>query len=173
MQGFSERELLNLDLLDAREKREAFEQSLVKKSGMTLMTLRGNYPEQNKNLDVVSIVVDALREEVHRKFIIEKEYHWETKEGRIYFFLLEKDGRAAKRSAVDIEETHPLGRLVDLDVRDGYRMYSRKDLQLPERRCYLCDDKAVYCVRSQKHEIQEVIHHFEKLVKEYKEQETI
>ncbi|WP_313126029.1 citrate lyase holo-[acyl-carrier protein] synthase [Proteiniclasticum ruminis] len=156
-----------MELLEAREKRDAFEQDLLEKNGQVLLTLRGNYPGENKDAPSVSYVVETLRKEVLKTFRVTEEYTEQSKEGLLYFFLLQEEGGEAKRKAVLLEETHPLGRLADLDVRDRGRIYSRRDLGFPDRSCYLCGEKAVYCVRSQKHIMEEVILYFEKQVKEY------
>ncbi len=156
-----------MELLEAREERDALERSFLKETGKVLLTLRGNYPGEDKNVPAVSFVVETLRRKVLQSFRVEEEITHLSKEGRIYFFLLLEEGEKAKRKAVQLEETHPLGRLADLDVRDGEKIYSRRDLSLPDRRCYLCGEKAVYCVRSKKHAIEEVILYFEKQVKEY------
>ncbi|SFN78238.1 citrate lyase holo-[acyl-carrier protein] synthase [Proteiniclasticum ruminis] len=156
-----------MELLEAREERDAFERNLLKKTGKVLLTLRGNYPGENKNVPAVSYMVETLRKEVLKAFSVVEERTYESKEGLLYFFLLLEEGEEAKRKAVLLEETHPLGRLADLDVRDKERIYSRRDLGFPDRSCYLCGEKAVYCVRSKKHVMEEVILYFEKQVKEY------
>ncbi|WP_331836090.1 citrate lyase holo-[acyl-carrier protein] synthase [Erysipelothrix piscisicarius] len=60
---------------------------------------------------------------------------------------------SVKESMVMIEDTHPLGRLFDLDV-DGK---SRKDLGLQPRKCLICDDDAHACSRSRKHTLETVV----------------
>jgi len=157
-----------LDILQLREKRDAFERSLIVRSGRTLLTLRGNYPGENKDHPLVTFVVETLREEVRQRFHVEEEYHSQTKEGLFFYFLLLEEGEKAKRKAVALEENHPLGRLADVDVRDGEKIYSRKGLGLPERTCYLWLEKAVLCVRSQKHPLKEVLDYFENQVRAYR-----
>ncbi|RAI42400.1 citrate lyase holo-[acyl-carrier protein] synthase [Rhodoplanes roseus] len=62
------------------------------------------------------------------------------------------EAQALKQALVTLEETHPLGRLWDLDVAapDG-RAVSRRDLGLPPRRCLVCDAPAHACARSRAH----------------------
>jgi holo-ACP synthase CitX len=58
----------------------------------------------------------------------------------------------AKGAAVDIEATHPAGRLLDFDVyRDG-RQIDRATVGLPPRGCLVCDLPAVECIRLKRHE---------------------
>jgi holo-ACP synthase len=57
-----------------------------------------------------------------------------------------------KRTAMALEDQHPLGRLWDLDVigLDG-RSLSRQQLDAPVRRCLVCDQTAHACARSGHH----------------------
>lgn len=59
-----------------------------------------------------------------------------------------------KRAAVRLEETHPLGRLFDLDVldRDGLAL-SREAVGAAPRRCLLCGGDAKACGRSRAHSV--------------------
>ena len=59
-----------------------------------------------------------------------------------------------KRLAVDIEESHPLGRLFDIDVfGDHPTAVGREALGLAPRRCLVCDRPAHECVRSKRHSL--------------------
>mgnify|MGYP000665835370 CR=1 FL=1 len=53
----------------------------------------------------------------------------------------------AKRIAVNIEDTHPLGRLFDIDIinADGVPV-SRDAIGEKPRRCPVCDHEARYCM---------------------------
>ena len=62
-----------------------------------------------------------------------------------------------KRICCEIEETHPLGRLFDLDVigLDGVPL-SRTQLCFPKRRCLVCGGDAASCVSRQLHPLSDV-----------------
>lgn len=65
--------------------------------------------------------------------------------------------RDAKRRCVALEEETPGGRLVDLDVFDAAgTQLSRQSLGLPPRRCLVCAEAAVDCMRLQRHAAAEV-----------------
>nr|WP_321526162.1 citrate lyase holo-[acyl-carrier protein] synthase [uncultured Cohaesibacter sp.] len=72
-------------------------------------------------------------------------------------FAVDVGGQDLKRAMVALEETHPLGRLWDLDVHgsDG-RSISRRDLGLAPRRCLVCEQPAHACARSRRHGLEEV-----------------
>jgi len=65
---------------------------------------------------------------------------------------VETGALALKRAVSTLEDTHPLGRLWDLDVIDPAEgSISRKALNLPPRRCLLCEAEAHACARSRAH----------------------
>ena len=63
----------------------------------------------------------------------------------------------AKRVAVAIEDTHPLGRLFDIDVIDKQGIpVSRDRVGGQPRRCLVCDHEARYCMRMRWHTQEEI-----------------
>ena len=63
----------------------------------------------------------------------------------------------AKRIAVQIEDTHPLGRLFDIDIidKDGVPV-SRDRVGSRPRRCLVCDREARFCMRMRWHTQEEI-----------------
>jgi triphosphoribosyl-dephospho-CoA synthase len=76
------------------------------------------------------------------------------------YLLATVEGEAAdvKRGAVQLEESLPFGRLLDIDVfgPDG-RQVDRNMLGLPSRRCFLCTSPAVECIRARRHSPEDVL----------------
>jgi holo-ACP synthase len=72
-------------------------------------------------------------------------------------WVVDADALAVKRALVALEDRHPLGRLWDADViaPDG-RGLSRQQLDLPARRCLICDQPAHACARSGAHALAEL-----------------
>lgn len=74
----------------------------------------------------------------------------------------------AKKLCCDIEDTHPLGRLMDIDVivdsstspgmteELSVRPLGRADIGRPERRCLLCGKPARECMRAHAHTQEEI-----------------
>lgn len=63
----------------------------------------------------------------------------------------------AKRVTVEIEDTHPLGRLFDIDVIDKQGIpVSRDRVGGQPRRCLVCDHEARYCMRMRWHTQEEI-----------------
>lgn len=76
----------------------------------------------------------------------------------------------AKRIAVNIEDTHPLGRLFDIDIinADGVPV-SRDAIGEKPRRCLVCDHEARYCMRMRWHTQEEIWAKINEMVDSYVE----
>ncbi len=73
-------------------------------------------------------------------------------------YAVEADAGDLKRALIDLETTHPMGRLWDLDVTDPrLGALSRRALGLPVRRCIVCDQPAHACARSRAHPLPELL----------------
>ncbi len=70
-----------------------------------------------------------------------------------------------KKIMIDIESSHALGRLMDLDVigRDG-NIISRQGQHMPRRQCLVCDEDAVLCARSRRHSLAQLLAHIDAMV---------
>ena len=74
----------------------------------------------------------------------------------------------AKRVAVDIEDTHPLGRLFDIDVIDAQGIpVSRDRVGGQPRRCLVCDHEARYCMRMRWHTQEEIWARIKQMTDDY------
>ena len=74
----------------------------------------------------------------------------------------------AKRIAVQIEDSHPLGRLFDIDIidKDGVPV-SRDRVGSSPRRCLVCNREARYCMRMRWHTQEEIWERINAMVDEY------
>lgn len=74
------------------------------------------------------------------------------------FFLLSMSPEQAKTLTTSIEESHPIGRLFDMDVLgpDGVSI-SRSALGLPPRTCLICGENAKACARSRNHTLEVIL----------------
>lgn len=78
--------------------------------------------------------------------------------GEVMLYALSCPGAAyIKKMTVSLEDTHPLGRLFDIDVYwpDG-KAFGRRELGLPERKCLLCSREAKACGRNRTHSVEEL-----------------
>jgi len=139
-------------ILEAREKRFNLQRELVNKYQLPLVVLRINYPG-NKNNFIVKTIYNLI--DLNLVYVYKTEI--EDAEGIVLIGIVDKDAVELKKEMISIEEQHPLGRLLDIDVYDNFfKQISRSDLGFENRKCLLCDDVAHYCIRSKKHTLKEV-----------------
>lgn len=174
------------ELLASRDARHATQQKLLAEhSGKTLVCLTvvmpGSVKRNQQSLTAAHAAVEAMRKAFAVKenkglFPLETP---ETPENLVPLenpeppapTLLELDLETgyeaylitplplleAKRIAVTIEDTHPLGRLFDIDVinTDGIPV-ARNDIGEKPRRCLVCEHEARYCMRMRWHTQEEI-----------------
>ncbi len=145
--------------LEDRENRVELQNSLIGRFNLPLLTVRANYPGENKWESIPIEITEVVTKEMELLFnssIVHKEV-LKNLEGKIYLFLIDKPAYEIKKLTIHFEENHILGRCVDLDVYDtNYKGLSRSDFNLPKRKCLICDDLAFICGRSMKHSHQEI-----------------
>ena len=103
----------------------------------------------------------AFREEVRElsdrlsRFSVLKTEVYEKNTGDCAFFLLKSQAIQVKKFLVSIEESHPLGRLFNLDVcgPDGISV-KRHDLGLLPRTCLVCGEAAHVCAEKKSHSME-------------------
>lgn len=98
-----------------------------------------------------------------------KEFHpFIAPTGAETLFTCKGDAKAFKMLTCKLEEAHPLGRLMDIDVFDEEGvLLSRSDFGLKKRRCLVCDEEAFLCARAQKHSYTELNTHIKTLVHQH------
>lgn len=166
------------EFLYDRELRVKYQKNLMKQyENQTLVTVRINYPGIEKSNYVTDDIVNIIYEEIntyYKKYIVYDE-KYENKEGIIGHFLFNIDFITVKRAMIEIEESHILGRCVDIDVytyKDGEVIgISRSDLYKKPRKCFICDLEAKICSRAQSHTLEEIKKYFEEMYKLYKKKE--
>ena len=158
-----------IDVLDAREDRAFLQEKLINKFNLPLLVVRVNYPGVEKNNKLTRYISETIYKEIIDNYIfaidkIKNINKIDSYEGLIFLLSIDLDPIEIKKTTIGIELTHPLGRLVDLDVIDlTNHTISRKELSFPPRTCFICDDLAHSCVRSRKHSLEEIIEYIEKL----------
>lgn len=148
------------DILQAREERVQLQAELQKIYRRPLLTHRVNTPGENKDTPVsrgiFNAVEAALQEHFGGRIIAEKMLL--SAEGPVMIRVMDETPEALKAEATTLENTHPLGRFVDLDVYglDGVSL-SRSALGVGPRSCYVCSEPAHGCARSRRHPVSELL----------------
>lgn len=158
-----------MDILDARENRAHLQEELIKKFNLPLLVIRANYPGIDKNNETSRYIIDTIYNVILSKISPENIKKINSFEGSIYLLSVDSSPIKLKKIAVDIEHSHPLGRLVDIDVLDSNNhTLSRTELGYPPRGCFICSDQAHSCVRSRKHSLEEILEYIENKVLNHK-----
>ena len=156
-------------LLKARDDRYARQLALTREwPDRTLVCLTvvlpGPVKRDDRSLKVaeaaVAAVQEMLRPEVHELYDLETGY-----EG---YFLVDGDLLEVKRACCRIEDTHPYGRLMDLDVLervgDTVVPVGRDRVGEEPRRCLLCDRPARECMRAHAHPYGDIFRAIDKIL---------
>lgn len=159
------------DMLKARDKRQAYQRLLLERNPeATLIIFTVVAPGKEKHNRNTAIIAEAgckaLREMLHVDILF-----WEEKDlptGFELWILTGLTPSRAKHKTVFVEETHPLGRLMDIDVIGAnLKPVSRTELNLPSRRCLICDNDARVCMRIGSHTYGELLQTISERVEQY------
>ena len=156
-------------LLQSRDARAARQAALLKEFPLrTLLCLTVIMPGPEKRSPRSLCIAQAAVSAVRDAFSPEYEELRDLETGYEGFFVIscapglqgaagEAPFLAVKRVAAALEDTHPLGRLFDLDVITPDGPVSRSAIGAPERRCLICDRAARLCMREHRHSYQELL----------------
>lgn len=71
------------------------------------------------------------------------------------FFIIDAPSKKVKKETAQLEDTHPLGRLWDMDIISPLEgSLSRRSILVPPRQCLVCDQVAHACARSRTHTLE-------------------
>ena len=175
------------ELLASRDARHAMQQTLLAEhSGKTLVCLTvvmpGSVKRNHQSLVVAHAAIEAMRQafgiepansqtelsanEAETTTLIERD----LATGYEAYLITPLPLIEAKRRAVQIEDSHPLGRLFDIDIisPDGVPM-SREAIGSAPRRCLVCDHEARYCMRMRWHTQAEIWARIDEMVSKYED----
>ena len=152
------------EMLESREERAAMQQELLHAHSQSsllcaTMNIPGPVKTSVKLEDIFKTITEAIEQEL-TGISPNANLYWEKNTGLEYYLLLPLDPKELKSRMVQIEEGHPYGRLLDLDVlwQDGEKIksISRQELGFAPRRCFICEKDAKECGRSRTHSIVEM-----------------
>ena len=162
------------ELLHSRDERAAMQQSFLKEHPEgTLLCLTVQLPGEVKR-SAESLVVAEAAVEAIREMFPERSFELlrDLETGFEGYFVVPLEPMDAKRAAIGIEDEHPLGRLMDIDVivaspasddghvdgaAQGVHPIPRSAVGAPERRCLICSRPARYCMRARSHSPEELL----------------
>lgn len=164
-------------MLDAREQRALTQRQLLTANPKaTLLSATMNIPGPVKISPMLRDVFEEVLDAVHNHPTLRgvqsiSKLYREKATGPEYYLLLDLPAKELKTAMIEVEESHHWGRLLDLDVLycdveqdqnqpDSTTLQihdtSRSELNLPSRRCLICEEDAKVCGRSRKHSIEDM-----------------
>lgn len=157
-------------ILLAKEDRQAFQRRLLATFGYPLICLTVNYPGPIKsNFYTKIIFAEGLKSIVNDVNLHFKAVNLRFS-GEEGYFVAEGNAQKLKRILSATEETHPLGRFMDIDVFDDKgEQISRESIGLPPRKCLLCEKTARECYILRNHSSNDLKAFIDGKVEEYLE----
>jgi holo-ACP synthase len=162
-----------MEILESRELRAKKQIELLTRYPYTLISFTLNTPGPIKSSGLYTNIHKAGIQHL-MKVLQEMDVnivHMETIEkntGREGFISVDLDPYQAKKIAAEIEDTHDLGRIFDIDVFDQlHNQLNREAIQLMPRKCLLCDEEALVCMKMKNHTYEELIEKVEEIGNSY------
>jgi holo-ACP synthase CitX len=129
----------------------------------TVVSLKANMPGNDKNSYLSYLLINAFSFLISKFKCEEYSYNYNN-DGPFVLFLFKEDiSKDIKLKCIEIEETHSLGRFVDIDVYNTQGSSARNK----KRKCLICNDIAFNCMKINKHSSHEIIDIIEKETKDY------
>lgn len=164
------------EILTARDERAARQRAFLASDGGTprpLVSVTLNIPGERKAHPLAERAFGIARAALlgrlaRRGMPVEVLFESTAKTGFEGLYAVDGDATAVKALAVAVEETHPIGRLFDIDVLDGSGGILRgADTGRTERACIVCGKPVWACARSRAHSPEELALRTAEMLRDY------
>ena len=147
-------------LLESRDKRAEFQTILLNGYRTPLVSFTVNMPgkmkKNHRSEAVFNAGVESIRETLAGHIVYYKLLDNLT--GPEGYFAVDMEVGELKAAMCRIEDSHPLGRLMDIDVLSAPGQHvSRTTLGQQPRKCLVCGGMAAACTRSRAHPVEQLI----------------
>lgn len=155
-------------LLESRDARARHQQDLLGKNpGGSLVCLTVQLPGPEKRNSISLAIADAGLKALRDAFPGCKPEVRDLETGFEAYLSLAMPAAELKRICCGIEDRHPLGRLMDIDVICPDGPLSREAIGLEPRKCLLCGNEARLCMRMHSHTREELLGRIGEMVEAY------
>ncbi|MBP3202238.1 MAG: citrate lyase holo-[acyl-carrier protein] synthase [Bacteroidales bacterium] len=157
-------------LLESRDRRAAHQRKLLEEwPASTLVCITVQLPGPIKRDSRSLLIGGAGMAALLDKFgsVLQHVQVKDLETGYEAYLIVPLPAALVKKMTSEIEETHPIGRLMDIDVITSEGPLDRAAIGLPPRRCLLCDNEARYCMRAKTHTPEELWARINHLIKTY------
>lgn len=159
-------------ILQNKEQRAQRQKDALSSYKNPIISITVNIPGEKKlsheTIFIYHEMVKKLKTKLHDKEYKEV-FKCEKETGIEGIISVKMKADKLKLLTCKLEDEEFLGRFIDFDVIDeDNKLLSRKDFSLPQRKCFICDEVAVFCARSRKHSVVEMVEYINSHVKLYK-----
>lgn len=123
---------------------------------MPVIIAKANTPGPEKNTVESTVILNTASALISALFDIEFDVRTPSVDGDYHLFVVKEDSETIKRITVYLEDTHVLGRLMDIDVYAEGSALSRTAFNMKRRACFICEEDAAICARNQAHSFKAV-----------------
>lgn len=158
-----------LKVLEAREQRWNMRKKLVEKRHGCIITVTLCIPvifrtDEEFYTLFLQLCKKFFRELISGGYQVCFEGCMRNDDGPAFFISARTDAKKIKRICVEFEESTVGGRILDIDVMDSTGVpISRRDIELPPRKCFICENPAATCVSRKLHSEQEIYLYVEQI----------
>ncbi len=158
-----------IKLLDSRERRFQYQQTLINKYKRPIISYMLNIPGKVKRTDEYVVFhkmgIELIKSILGNKILVDEYYDEDT--GMYYLAAVNQDAIELKKQMMELEDSVE-GRLFDIDVFDeNAKQITRSSLNLEPRKCLLCSEMAKACARNQTHPYEELIEETNKIINDF------
>ncbi len=157
-------------MAEARENRRNNQLKLMKKFNFPLISFTLNIPGPRKSSFHFSRIhaegIRIIYEKLNGSVINMDSYKLLT--GNEAYFSIDLAATVIKRITIEIEDTHKMGRIFDIDVLDKEGLsISRTTLGMKPRKCLICPEEAAVCSRSRSHTVEDLLEEIESITRKF------
>lgn len=147
-----------MDVLDSRENRAERQQKWISQCKLPLVSFTLNIPGPCKQSALYARIHEEGLDALSKMIPVHRMEKWHLETGSEALLNTSIQAYHLKSITVNLEEHHPLGRFFDIDVidKDGSQI-TRSDINLPKRRCLICDEEAKVCTRNRTHRLEDLL----------------
>ena len=157
------------EMMNCRERRATLQQEYKETYHVPVLSFCMNIPGPVKTNSAIHALFEDGKEQIlsafsnhHLQILEQKDFHDST--GDELLLCTNTDAQFLKELMTNIEETHPLGRLFDIDIIDE----NGNKLSRPVyRKCLICNKQAQECARARTHSVKEMQDMIQKLLEQY------
>ncbi|MEG6584345.1 triphosphoribosyl-dephospho-CoA synthase CitG [Dendrosporobacter sp. 1207_IL3150] len=139
------------DMLIAKEVRKNRQDEMRQNNAYPIVSITINMPGQEKDSPILRKLRDYAVGEIRNQLEVIKEYTSNALTGPEAILAVKGDAKYIKALAVAIEEQYSFTRLLDIDVFSNEGQLISRHESGQKRKCLICNDLAVLCMREGRH----------------------